>query len=102
MSGSIAARAEGASREARPGLVTLPAHRLLSSAHLVTALLGAGAVADAAAVAREDQPILERMGSPVFSEVIFQVAAAQAFFENGEHERGASTCARPCGRSTSG
>ena len=77
------ARAEVEAGAARAGLTAMPPYGLMASAHLMTALGRQGRAAEAAAIAREDRARHAARLGPVCSEVMFQVAAAEAFFAAG-------------------
>jgi serine/threonine protein kinase len=77
-------RAEADARSARTGMSALLPYRFLASSSLLTALVQQSRAGEAAALANEELALFEHMGSPVFSEVIFRVAAAEALFAGGQ------------------
>jgi eukaryotic-like serine/threonine-protein kinase len=81
-------RAEADGRAARAGLASYPPFGLMASAHLLTALVRGGRAKEALAIANEDFGFLERVGSPICSEVMFRVAAAEALYEGGQRDAG--------------
>jgi len=78
--------AEERARISRSLQTGIPPYMLAASAHLLEALINLGRFDEASAIADEDLAVLERVGSPVWSEVIFRVAAAEAFFAAGRRE----------------
>jgi hypothetical protein len=78
--------AEERARRSRFLQRTIPPFMLVASSQLVEALTHLGRADEAAAVAREDLRTLEQMGSPVWCEVMFRVAAAEAFHAAGERD----------------
>ncbi|MEO8214067.1 MAG: hypothetical protein ABI560_12775, partial [Myxococcales bacterium] len=82
------ARAEAEASSSRPTLLGIPPYGMMASAHLLTALVRQGRAAEAATIARDDLATYHRTGSPVCSEVMFKVAAAEALFEDGDKEGG--------------
>jgi hypothetical protein len=56
----------------------------MASAHTLTAMVRQSKRESAAALARDDLAFVERVGSPICSEVMFRVAAAEALFEGGD------------------
>jgi len=78
--------AEERARRSRFLQRTIPPFMLVASAQLLEALTHLGRADEAAAVAREDLRALEEMGSPVWCEVMFRVAAAEAFHAAGDRD----------------
>jgi hypothetical protein len=83
------ARAEAEARSSRPTLLGIAPYGMMASAHLLTALVRQGRGAEASSIARDDLATYHPTGSPVCSEVLFKVAAAEALFEGGDREGGA-------------
>ncbi|HWA77079.1 MAG TPA: protein kinase [Polyangiaceae bacterium] len=77
-------RAESDGRHVRRSMPTLLPYTLMATPPLVYALIRQGRAEEAAHVAHEDLAALNKLQGPVCSEVAFLVAAAEAFFENGE------------------
>jgi hypothetical protein len=77
------AHAEAEAVRARAYLLEVPPYGLMASAHLMTALMHQDRAAEAAAIAREDLTRHAARRGPVCSEVMFQVAAAEALFVAG-------------------
>jgi hypothetical protein len=84
------AQAERDGRKARAGMTAMIPYALFASAHLVESLTRQGRSAEAAAIAKEDLDVLAAQHGPLYSEVPFRVAAAEALFEAGEHAAGES------------
>ncbi|HEY8946358.1 MAG TPA: protein kinase [Polyangiaceae bacterium] len=85
------ATAESDARKARASLAGMPPFQLIASASLLQALGGLGRHAEAASIARADLDALNASGEPLCSEVLFRVAAAEAFYRAGEREPAVST-----------
>jgi serine/threonine protein kinase len=83
-------RAEEEGRQARAGLESLPPYMLMASADLVTGLLRQGKAAEAAVVAREDLARVAALEGPLCTEVLFNVAAAEALYEAGDRAEGSA------------
>jgi hypothetical protein len=81
------AGAEADARKARAPLLALPPWGLYASAHLLEALVRLGRAADAAAIAREDIELMDRVGSPMFTEILFRVSAGEALLADGDRAR---------------
>jgi hypothetical protein len=84
-------RAEGDGRKARAGFVSHPPYQMIASAPFILGLVRLGRAEEAATVAREDLAVLARIGSPVWSEVLFRIAAAEALFAGGDRSEAEST-----------
>jgi eukaryotic-like serine/threonine-protein kinase len=87
-------RAAREAQAARAGWVGYPPFYFMTVAHLLTGLLRQGGHADeAAAVAREDLALLAQLGSPICSEVMFRVVAAEALLAAGDRRAAEQTLA---------
>jgi eukaryotic-like serine/threonine-protein kinase len=76
--------AEAGARKARAALLVLPPWGLLSSSQLLEALVHLGRADEAASIAREDLVLMDRIGSPMFTEIPFRVAVAIALNASGD------------------
>lgn len=77
-------RAEREARTSRDGLTAIAPYRFFATESLLRALVALGRGVEAAEVAREDLALLTKVGSPVCSEVLLLVAAAEALFAGGD------------------
>src|SRR5262249_8806652 len=81
-------QAEADARAARDGLLAILPYRFLASASLMSALGAQARHAEAAQIAREELPLLDKVGSPIFSEVPLLVSAAEVLFADGDRRAG--------------
>lgn len=77
-------RAESEAREARANITAMPPFQFMASATLLAALTALGRTEEARAIALEDLAALERVASPVISEVALRVTAAEALYASGD------------------
>jgi tetratricopeptide (TPR) repeat protein len=80
-------RALAHGHRARAGLLVMPPLRFLATPSVIYAALARGQVSEANDVALEDLALLERIGSPVITDVPLLVAGAEAVRAAGETER---------------
>jgi eukaryotic-like serine/threonine-protein kinase len=78
------------SRRARVAFAGMPPYALMASATLLEALTRQGRHGEAVEQAHEDLTLLDELGGPVYCDVMFGVAAAEALFESGDHASAAS------------
>jgi hypothetical protein len=77
-------------RRARAAFASMPPYALMASALVLQALTRQGKIGDAVELAHEDLTLLDELGGPVCSDVMFGVAAAEALFESGDRASAAS------------
>jgi hypothetical protein len=77
-------------RRARAAFASMPPYALMASAIVLEALTRQGKSGEAVELAHEDLTLLDELGGPVCSDVMFGVAAAEALFESGDRASAAS------------
>jgi hypothetical protein len=88
------ARAVDDLRIGHQGIAQMTPYALLISSYEVQALVRSGRLDEAGRTAKAGLAVLAELGGPVCSEVMFEVAAAEALWETGEHGEARRVLAR--------